>query len=67
MTEDWLATRDAARLARYRECLDFYEGRQWLGRPLPQERRLMGTTQRLPNSGLVPVNAGSSGMPAVMT
>ena len=43
MAEDWLgtlATRDAARLARYREYLDFYEGRQWLGRPLPQERRL---------------------------
>ena len=40
MTEDWLGMRDAARLARYREYLDFYEGRQWLGRPLPQERRL---------------------------
>lgn len=33
-------SRDAARLARYREYLDFYEGRQWTGRPLPGERRL---------------------------
>lgn len=33
-------SRDAARLARYRECLDFYEGRQWSGRPLPSEKRL---------------------------
>ncbi|HEX5503826.1 MAG TPA: phage portal protein [Thermomicrobiales bacterium] len=36
----WLTTRDAARRARYRDYLDFYEGRQWLGRPLPGERRL---------------------------
>jgi hypothetical protein len=40
MDDEWLATRDAARRARYREYLDFYEGRQWLGRPMPQERRL---------------------------
>lgn len=40
MADDWLTTREAARLARYREYLDFYEGRQWVGRPLPGERRL---------------------------
>lgn len=33
-------SRDAARLARYRDYLDFFEGRQWTGRPLPGERRL---------------------------
>ncbi len=45
--EDPFATRDAARRARYREYLDFYEGRQWLGRPLPQERRLAKDYERL--------------------
>ena len=34
------ALRDGARRARYQEYLDFYEGRQWTGRPLPGERRL---------------------------
>ncbi|HET8626074.1 MAG TPA: phage portal protein [Thermomicrobiales bacterium] len=42
----WLATRDAARRARYRESLEFYEGRQWLGRPLPGERRLTANYAR---------------------
>lgn len=37
---DPFATREAARRARYAEYLDLYEGRQWLGRPLPTERRL---------------------------
>lgn len=40
MGDDPWATRDGARRARYREYLDFYEGRQWVGRPLPGERRL---------------------------
>lgn len=40
MQFDQDGARDAARLARYRDYLDFYEGRQWSGRPLPGERRL---------------------------
>ena len=44
--DDPWATRDAARRARYRELLDFYEGRQWLGRPLPGERRLTANYAR---------------------
>lgn len=43
---DPFATRDAARRARYREYLDFYQGRQWLGRPLPTERRLTANYAR---------------------
>ena len=39
MDDPW-AGRDGARRARYREYLDFYEGSQWQGRPLPGERRL---------------------------
>ena len=35
-----LHRRDEDRLRRYRENLDFYEGRQWLGRPRKGERRL---------------------------
>ena len=38
--DDPWAGRDGARRARYREYLDFYEGSQWQGRPLPGERRL---------------------------
>jgi hypothetical protein len=38
--DDPWAGRDGARRARYREYLDFYEGNQWQGRPLPGERRL---------------------------
>jgi hypothetical protein len=45
-TDDPWATRDAARRARYRELLDFYEGRQWLGKPLPGERRLTANYAR---------------------
>ena len=44
--DDPWATREAARRARYRELLDFYEGRQWLGRPLPGERRLTANYAR---------------------
>src|SRR6476469_1155948 len=46
LTDDPWATRDAARRARYRELLDFYEGRQWLGKPLPGERRLTANYAR---------------------
>lgn len=35
-----LRRRDEGRLHRYRENLDFYEGRQWLGRARKGERRL---------------------------
>ncbi|MEO6398291.1 MAG: phage portal protein, partial [Tepidiformaceae bacterium] len=35
-----LRRRDEERLRRYRENLDFYEGRQWLGRARKGERRL---------------------------
>lgn len=45
-SDDPWATRDAARRARYRELLDFYEGRQWLGKPLPGERRLTANYAR---------------------
>ena len=45
-SDDPWATRDAARRARYRELLDFYEGRQWTGRPLPGERRLTANYAR---------------------
>jgi hypothetical protein len=45
-TDDPWATRDAARRARYRELLDFYEGRQWPGKPLPGERRLTANYAR---------------------
>lgn len=38
--DDPWADRDGARRARYRAYLDFYEGRQWQGRPLPGEQRL---------------------------
>ncbi len=43
---DPYATRDAARRARYRALLDFYEGQQWAGRPLPGERRLTANYAR---------------------
>ena len=46
LSDDPWATRDAARRARYRELLDFYEGRQWLGKPLPGERRLTANYAR---------------------
>ncbi|MFN8536176.1 MAG: phage portal protein [Thermomicrobiales bacterium] len=46
LADDPWATRDAARRARYRELLDFYEGRQWLGKPLPGERRLTANYAR---------------------
>ncbi|MGN6562688.1 MAG: phage portal protein [Thermomicrobiales bacterium] len=38
--------REGARRARYREYLDVYEGRQWLGSPLPRERRLTANYAR---------------------
>lgn len=34
------ASRDAVRRSRYKELLSYYEGSQWLGSPLPAERRL---------------------------
>ena len=37
---DQIARRDADRLRRYREYLDFYHGRQWTGTPRRRERRL---------------------------
>lgn len=40
LPDDPWAGRDAARRARYRDYLAFYEGDQWQGRPLPGERRL---------------------------
>jgi hypothetical protein len=46
LTDDPWATRDAARRAGYRELLDFYEGRQWPGKPLPGERRLTANYAR---------------------
>ncbi len=46
MLVDPYQTRDAARLARYRQYLDFYDGAQWERARLPTERRITSNYAR---------------------
>src|SRR4051812_30744713 len=44
--QDPHSARNAARLSRYKQYLDFYAGAQWEKRPLPGERRLTSNYAR---------------------